>query len=163
MDTSKILPMDRLPERELAEAFALSNARGAELLERLGDFNVWKGDLAAMRDDEPRVPRDVHTEKMPEQESRNLVDTLVLARAIELLQPICRAALSSVYAHRAGAGSVAAELDTSPENAERMVTNCEKRLLQIYETLIPGTGESRAVPNWVSEREHAAVGGTRRR
>src|SRR6185369_3455319 len=127
------------------------------------DFNVWKGDLAAMRDDEPRVPRDVHTEKMPEQESRNLVDTLTLARAIELLQPICRAALSSVYVHQAGAGAVATELDTSPENAERMVTTCEKRLLQIYESLVETSDESRVVPDWVSEREHVVAGGTRGR
>ena len=149
--------MKRLPERGVAEAFALSNARGAELLERLGDFNVWSGDLPTMRNDEPRAPSDT-VERMSERESRNLVDTLVLARAIELLQPICRAALSSVYAHQAGTGSVATELDTSPENAEQMVTTCEKRLLQIYESLIETSDESRAVPNWVSEREHVAVG-----
>lgn len=134
--------MERLPERQLVEAFELSSARGAELLERLGGFNVWNGDLAAMRADEPQAPRDENAET-PTQESRNLVDTLMLARAIELLQPICRAALSSVYAHRAGAGAVATELDTSPENAKRLVTNCEKRLLEIYESLGQDSGESR--------------------
>jgi len=154
--------MKRLSERQLIEAFALSSARGAELLERLGDFNVWTGDLAAMRNDEPRAAADAE-EKLPEPESCNLVDVLLLARAIELLQPICRAALSSVYARHAGAGSVATELDTSPENAERMVTTCEKRLLQIYESLVETSDESRAVPDWVSEREHVAVGGTRGR
>jgi len=49
--------VERLLERELIEAFALSGARGAELLERLGDFNVWSGDLATMRGDEPRGAR----------------------------------------------------------------------------------------------------------
>jgi hypothetical protein len=155
--------MKRLPEGELVEAFALSSARGAELLERLGGFNVWSGDLAAMRNDEPHVRRDVNAEETPELEAYNLVDTLVLARAIEILQPICRAALSSIYAHRSGTGSVATELDTSPENAERLVTNCEKRLLEIYESLVQSSGDSRAVPNWVSEREHVAVSGIRRR
>ena len=42
------------PDEVVTEAFALSRARGAELLARLGDFNVWHGDLAAMRGDEPR-------------------------------------------------------------------------------------------------------------
>ena len=154
---------ERLLERELIEAFALSGARGAELLERLGDFNVWSGDLATMRGDEPRGARDVKVEKTAEQESRNLVDTLVLARAIELLQPICRAALSSFYVHHAEPGSVAKELETSPENAERLLTNCEKRLLEIYESLARVSDQPGAVPDWVSEREHVAVGGTRRR
>src|SRR4051794_6023739 len=159
---SRILLMKRLSERQLFEAFALSSARGAELLERLGGFNVWTGDLAAMRKDEPGAASDAEDE-LPERESCDLVDTLVLARAIELLQPICRAALASVYAHQPGAGSVATELDTTPENAERLVTTCEKRLLQIYESLMETSDESGAVPEWVSEREHVAVGGTRGR
>jgi hypothetical protein len=150
--------MERLLERELVEAFALSRARGAELLERLGDFNVWNGDLATMRDDEPQGPREVKVEKTPEHESRKLVDALLLARAIELLQPTCRAALSSTYAHPADTG-----FTRLPEDEERLVTNCQNQLLEIYESLVQSSGESRAVPNWVSERERVAAGGTRRR
>jgi len=130
--------MMRLPKGVVAEAFALSSARGADLLARLGEFNVWRGDLAQMRGDEPRLA------KLEENtESSVPRDALVLAHAIELLQPACRAALSAVYAKNGDADSLANELDTDPENSHRIVSNCEEQLQDIYDSLSETASGSR--------------------
>lgn len=141
--------MKPLPDRIAANAFALSSARGAELLAHLGDFNVWLGDLATMRDDDPRT---VVTEDEPtaaQLRMRDFLETLVLARAIELLQPDCRAALSVVYSER--------KLTESPRDLD-----CEKRLLEIYDSLKASEQDETTVPQWLSEREHALWGHGRR-
>jgi len=150
----KILSMTTLPDQIVAEAFALSSARGADLLARLGDFQVWRGDLATMRGDNPRPHTTEDEPPVARPEMRAFLDTLVLARAIELLQPDCRATLSAVYAERKAAGSPAA---TQP-----ILTNCEKRLLEIYDSLKSTAQDETMVPEWVSEREHAAVGNSGR-
>src|SRR5687768_6693299 len=111
--------MKTLPATIVAEAFALSNARGADLLVRLGAFGVWRGDLSAMRGDDPPVPQTTDPAASPTTPS--LVDTLVLSRAIELLPPTCRAALAAVYL----------EHGHPDANAAR----CEQRLLEIYDSL----------------------------
>ena len=154
--------MKRLPESAVAEAFALSNARGAELLARLGAFRVWHGDLATMRGDHPRTSA---SEPVSDVLAASTVvpDTIVLARAIELLQPVCRAALLSVYAERKDSAALAADLDTDPAYAQKILTKCEQRLLEIYDSLIESTTDTAAIPHWVSEREQAAAGGGRRR
>lgn len=153
--------MKRLPESAVAEAFALSNARGAELLVRLGAFRVWRGDLATMRGDDPRIPAaDDESEAPPT--APVFLDTIVLARAIEQLQPICRATLGSVYAERKDPATLAADLDTDPAYAQKILTNCERRLLEIYDSLIESATDTAAIPQWVSEREAAAAGGRRR-
>jgi len=155
--------MKTLPEKIVSEAFALSNSRGAELLARLGEFNVWNGDLATMRGDSPRAS---DTPEEPVSTRRTIgvfLDTLLLARAIELLPPVCRAALSAVHAERKGKASLATELDTQPTDAQRITANCEKRLLEIYDSLTTSAANEGTVPQWVSEREHAAVGGSRTR
>ena len=154
--------MKTLPDKLVAEAFALSNARGAELLARLGEFDVWRGDLASMRGDEPRQPEADEQQDSPPT-LRIFLDTLVLARAIELLQPVCRAALAATYAETKDPASLAAELDTSTEYAQRMVATCERRLLEIYDALTTSEQDQTRMPEWVSEREHAAAGGSRRR
>ena len=151
--------MKTLPENIVAEAFALSSARGADLLARLGSFKVWQGDLATMRGDHPREPAP-DGEPESAQPIPGFVDALVLARAIERLQPVCRAALAAVYAGHKDAGSLAADLDTDAAYAEKIMSNCEQRLLEIYHSLAK---DSATVPQWVSEREHAAVSGGRRR
>jgi len=155
--------MRTLPEHTVAEAFALSSARGADLLARLGSFRVWHGDLATMRGDDPRGPM---SNDRPEAARPMTVflDTLVLARAIERLSPVCRAALAAVYAEHKDAASLAADLDTEPAHAERIMSNCEQRLLEIYDALAKDSpGDPATVPEWVSELEHAAAGGSRRR
>jgi hypothetical protein len=144
--------MKKLPEQLVSEAFALSNARGADLLARLGGFNVWRGDLATMRGDHPRGPA---PDEAPEasRPTEAFLDALVLARAIERLQPACRAALAAVYAEHRDPASLAADL-----------SDCEQRLLEIYDALAKEpAGESPALPQWVSELEHAGTGGSRQR
>jgi hypothetical protein len=115
-----------------------------------------------MRRDDPRAPIGDEPEVMPPM--RGFFDTLVLARAIELLPPVCRAALSAVYAEHKDPASLAADLDTDPAYARKFVTNCEQRLFEIYDALATVSPHDEAtVPQWVSEREHAAAGSSRRR
>jgi len=151
--------MKKLPAEVVAEAFALSGARGADLLARLADFGVWRGDLSAMRGDDPHepMPAEAHDATRP---IGDFFDALLLAGAIERLQPVCRAALAAVYAERKDTAALAADLDTDSAHASRIVSNCEQHLLEIYDSLAK---ESASVPRWVSELEHAGVGGNRRR
>lgn len=163
-DASRISSMETLPEQIVAEAFALSNARGADLLVRLGTFRVWQGDLATMRGDDPRGSNASDEAEEAASARDVLLDTLVLAKAIELLQPICRAALAAVYVERKDSSSLAADLDTEPAYAQRIMTNCEQRLLEIYDSLAKSSpADAATIPEWVLEREHAAAGGSRRR
>jgi hypothetical protein len=117
--------MRTLPPETVAEAFALSNSRGAELLARLGHFNVWRGDLATMRGDNPQAARSQESTPTPS------VDGLLLVRAIELLPPSCRAALSAAYAEQG-----------KPQDGQR-IASCEKQLLDIYDSLAAAGSRSR--------------------
>jgi hypothetical protein len=154
--------MKQLPRSAVTEAFALSNARGAELLARLGTYRVWRGDLATMRNDNPRMTAPADESGAPS-ETGVLLDTIVLARAIELLQPVCRAALWSVYAEQKDSAALAADLETDPAYAQRILTRCEQRLLEIYDSLSEDATETATMPQWVSEREKAAAAAGRRR
>jgi len=136
--------MTTLPPETVAEAFALSSARGADLLVRLGAFNVWRGDLATMRGDDPRATVETPEPEPEEDRMNRLFDTLTLARAIELLQPVCRAALATVYVEHKDAASLAADLDTDARSAQSIVTRCEARLLEIYHSLVEASPEDLA-------------------
>jgi len=156
--------MKRIPDEAVAEAFALSRARGAELLVRLGDFDVWRGDLTLMRSDSSRREQPDDEAARATTEGRLFADSLVLARAIELLPPVCRAALSAAYASGEEATSSAGELDTDPAHVERILADCRERLGEIYETLACDTTHGEVtIPEWVAEREHASAGDSRRR
>jgi hypothetical protein len=138
-------------EDVITEAFALSRARGAALLARLGDFNVWQGDLAAMRRDSP--PADPGRAPSKREPVAPLSETLLMARAIELLQPDCRTVLSRLYGGADDAGG-------KPSNDT--AANCRNRLLEIYMSLQSRSGEL-TTPEWVAEREHAALAHGRHR
>lgn len=156
--------MKALPEQMIADAFVLSQARGADLLVHLGAFNVWRGDLATMRGDNPRAAEATTQTEAVAAPNHALAETLLLARAIEVLPGICRAALSAVYADRKKPASLAVDLDTEPADAQRIVSNCEQRLFDIYQSLANRTpADAATVPEWMSEREHAAGGSNRRR
>ena len=99
----------------IQEAFALSEARGAALLSALGNYNVWHGDLAEMRDDSPRVRR---TEQIAATSAR-FADVVLLSRTLGLLDPDCKAALSAN-----GRGM----------NRERAI-GCKRRLIELYSEL----------------------------
>lgn len=149
----RIVSMKTLPESIVAGAFELSSARGADLLARLGEFDVWRGDLAVMREDEPRSVRTTREPRTPERTSPGLLDTLVLARAIELLDPMCRAALSKIYTLPSERNSPSATISD---------VDCENRLLEIYDSLTHESADGEAtVP--ITQREDAAGRGSRRR
>lgn len=132
-DPSRIDRMSKLSAQTIADAFALSTARGADLLAQLGDFGVWRGDLSAMRGDEPRDPAQTETDAVPT--TSNFSDTLLVVRALELLQPACREALRAAHIDHRQPASSAAVVDTDPEHAQRIAA-CEERLVEIYESLV---------------------------
>jgi hypothetical protein len=116
--------MNTLSADAIAEAFALSNARGADLLLHLGNFGVWRGDLAAMRGDDPRAT-DVKTESGTAPSGADFQETFLLAKALDLLTPECRSVLTAAYAEQ-----------RSGSTADRVTRGCERRLLEIYESLL---------------------------
>lgn len=125
----RIEAMDDSWESAIAEALAFSNARGADLLVRLGEFDVWRGDLATMRGDEPRSPVDDGETEAREPSTPRRPNVLVLARAIEELEPACRELLSRIYAlHH--------DRNAMSRPAHRLVGDCEKRLFAAYESLM---------------------------
>jgi hypothetical protein len=158
------MPMEKLPGPIVAEAFALSRSRGADLLVRLGDFDVWRGDLSEMRGDSPRSLQTPADTSAAPTNTTFFFDTLIMARALELLQPVCRAALSALYLDHKDAQPLADDLDTWPEQAEKLIANCEKRLLEAYVAL-KAAGTNAPTPEWAVERELAAAAssGQRRR
>jgi hypothetical protein len=146
--------MDRLSGSEIAGAFALSEARGADLLVALAGSNVWRGNLSAMRGDEP------HSENRDEQGELNndVIDTLLLARAIEILPPGCRSALATTYAKREDIRASQVIRDSGFEGAK--VMECVERLHEIFSSLHT-SDPMEQVPSWVFERENTADGGHR--
>src|SRR5947209_4348475 len=115
--------MKELPTSVVAEAFALSRERGADLLVRLGDFDVWRGDLNEMRGDSPATSQTVPDMNPSSATTNFFVDTLIMSRALELLQPVCRAALAALYLDDKDSAGLARDLDTGKEHAERLITN----------------------------------------
>jgi hypothetical protein len=154
----------KVPEAVIREAFALSRARGAELLTRLGDFDVWRGDLSEMRGDSPRSAPGGTAQDHSAERTHFLFDTLAMARAIEKLRPLCRDTLSAVYEHPKDTANLSRELETHEGDADEIATNCEKRLVEIYAALKDGSADDPlTTPDWITEREHAAAAGDRRR
>jgi hypothetical protein len=126
----------------IRQAFALSRARGAGLLSLLGEFDVWHGNLAEMRDDSATM--DVTRNEPTATTSKALADVLLVARAIEILDDRCRTALSNAY-----------ELGEGAPERERL-TACKRRLAEISAEL-ESHAAGPAIPDWVAEREHAAL------
>jgi len=141
----------------IRQAFRLSSARGAELLALLGDFDVWRGDLAAMREDSPRIEQTAARADAPS-DTRLLVSVLLMARAIEILDAECRTSLAKIYDRhdRISANSTSDSVATDAA--------CRGRLIEIY-TALQTHAAGAGTPEWISEREHAAPAssGSRRR
>jgi len=73
-----------------------------------------------MRGDMPRASGQEPVRELPNSDA--MTDALLMARAIELVQPTCRAALAAAY--------------DSPEDAGNAdVLDCRKQLLDIYVSL----------------------------
>ena len=81
-------------------AFQLPKTSGVELLLRLGECDVWRGDLGEMRDDRPRRKL-VSAGSAPtaEQTTRaeQLYEALFFRQALDYLQPRCRETLYLRY------------------------------------------------------------------
>jgi hypothetical protein len=103
--------MQTLSRELIAEAVALANAKGADLLVQLGNFGVWHGELATMRGDDPRTTRS-NTEAASH--GADFQEAFVVAKAIELLTADCRSAFA----------------------AGHMPPECMRRLGEIYESLV---------------------------
>jgi|GEM_PF-5746740 len=92
-----------------------------------------------------------------------LHETLLTARALERLPPVCRAALSAIYEEGKDISDLAADLDMAADEAERLAATCRGRLRELYDSLkAEGRPEGEAAPDWVAQREHAVVGSGRR-
>lgn len=135
-----------LSEELIRQAFALSRARGAGLLSLLGEFDVWHGDLTEMRGDSLTADKAATRDEPKAPISNDLADILLIARAIEVLDDSCRMALSNVYELNKGADS---------SDQERL-TACKRRLAEISSE-IESHASGPAIPDWIAEREHAAL------
>jgi hypothetical protein len=147
--------VEKFSRKEIADAFALSHARGADLLVAIAGAHVWRGDLSAMRDDVPHR-EDSDEEHAPPQDEA--IDTLLLARAVEMLPPDCRSALTDAYAKRNSIPAGQMIRDGGIEGVS--VTRCEERLTEILASL-RASDAMEQVPRWVLARENAAIGGHR--
>lgn len=143
-----------IPEEVIRQAFALSQARGVQLLSLLGSFDVWRGDLAEMRDDSPRTEEKNGPEQPTVANGGTLAEVLLMSRAIEILDSDCRTALSKAYEVAQGMP------DNKPsreDTAEReRASACKRRLVELYAQLQQQTTGS-SPPAWVAEREHAII------
>jgi hypothetical protein len=116
----------------IADAFELRGQKGSDLLSRMGRFDLWRGDLAAMRGDTPATPakdrdNDVNADRF--------LQTLAVSRALNELEPRCATVVRLVYSERSDLGHVASELDTSLRYAETLVRNCTQRLFEVAKNL----------------------------
>jgi hypothetical protein len=142
--------MRKLSAKEIADAFALSRARGADLLVSLAGAHVWQGSLSAMRSDDPRVPESDVEDGGP---NTDVIDVVLLSRAIEILSPSCRSALESTYA-RPAFGSVIRDGGADG----RTITKCEEHLREIVASL-ETSDVTEQVPKWVLARENGQNAG----
>jgi hypothetical protein len=143
-------------EELIRQAFALSHARGADLLLLLGNFDVWHGDLAEMRGDSPRAEQAASAHPVITNRS-HLADVLLMSRAIEALDADCRTALMTLYGARDGSPDAAPDRETNHDSSNHQrVSTCRSRLVAAYAELQKQT-TGPATPEWVAEREHAAV------
>jgi hypothetical protein len=109
-------------------AFVLPGESGVDLLLRLGTYDVWRGDLAAMRDD---VPRAAATESVSPPTADNvagaerLYDALRMKKALAYLQPRCLETLRLRYLE-------GRDVD------EKLVANCRRRSYEIMNNIDGG-------------------------
>lgn len=108
-----------------------------------------------MRDDDPRREDSDEENAPPERET---IDTLLLARAVEMLPPDCRSALADAYAKRNTIAS--GQMIRDGGIAGINVARCEERLTEIFSSLQTSDAMDQ-VPRWVLARENGVIGGHR--
>jgi DNA-directed RNA polymerase specialized sigma24 family protein len=121
----------------IALAFDLPAEPGVDLLLRLGTLDLWRGDLAAMRDDRPQPESEGASAPAPESvaSAEILYAAVLVRRAIAYLQPRCREALFLRYRQGRDYPSIAKELGGTVPDAEQMVHTCLARAQEIARTL----------------------------
>jgi DNA-directed RNA polymerase specialized sigma24 family protein len=112
----------------LVDAFALTETRGVALLESLGRFDVWRGNLDEMRGD-PGAP--ASSEEAHRDVDEYFHRAAVVHKALGYLQPRCQQTLRLTYVNQTPAVELAQALQTTPTYAETLVENCTQRLLEV--------------------------------
>lgn len=107
-----------------------------------------------MRDDDPRSEEADVVDRAP---NEDVLDTLLLARALELLAEPCHSALATAYAKRYEISSHQIIRDGGSDDVTR---KCEERLRDIAASLRASDTDEQ-VPKWVFARENGANGGHR--
>ena len=114
-------------------AFDLPEQPGVDLLLRLGALDLWRGDLAAMRNDTP--PATAENQPKPAEQSiagaERLYAGVLMRRALDDLQPRCRKTLFLKYVEGRDSTFIARELGCSLQNADELVLTCRRRAYEI--------------------------------
>jgi hypothetical protein len=141
-------------DQAIADALAFSQARGAELLVLLGDFDVWRGDLAEMRGDSPRTSRTPDATEVAGSDNR-LTHALMMMKAAELL------AGRLPSAGKTDVEILTTALHAQSADADENAREYQARLIQIYEQLRDTDDESAVTPEWI--KNAATMGSASRR
>jgi hypothetical protein len=116
----------------ITAAYELRGKEGSALLSGMGPFDLWRGNLAAMRDDSPTAP----VTKVGESgDPDRFLQTLAVSRSFEYLPPRCEAVIRLVYFEGRDTLQVAQELETTFRYAEKLVDTCTRRLLDVSENI----------------------------
>jgi hypothetical protein len=136
----------------IAAAYELRGKEGSALLSGMGLFDLWRGNLAAMRGDSPTAP----VTKVGEAgDADRFLQALAVSRSFEYLPPRCEAVIRLVYFEGRDTLQVAQELETTFRYAEKLVDTCTRRLFEISENVYrelvqppdePMSNEERAEP-----------------
>jgi len=119
----------------IARAFELRNGRGVALLASLGRFDVWRGDLAAMRGDAGRPEHGTSTGETAGRANGDLETVLAMSLGLRYLQPRCHDALYLTFVEKRDHAYLARALETTPRYAEKLVENCVHRLKEIVSNI----------------------------
>ena len=113
----------------IADAFELANARGSTLLEALGRFDLWRGDLGSMRGDP--ASQQTTSEQPSSDAASRLHRATMLSQSLRYLPSRCREALEMTFGDHRSVTEVARSLETTPRDAEALLANCTDRLFEI--------------------------------
>jgi hypothetical protein len=118
-------------------AFDLPPNLGVDLLLRLGTLDLWRGDLAAMRED---VPRSEPSPALPPAvealtAAEKLYAVVLMHTALKYLEPECRKTLLLRYRERRDVRSIAKELGCTARYAETLIQTCRERAGEIARML----------------------------
>jgi hypothetical protein len=118
--------------RVIAEAYAVRNRTGSDLLFSMGLFDLWRGNLAEMRGDVPQDPTPMDADAA---DADRFLQTLAVSRSLEYLDPRCEEVIRLTYVEGRSAQQVAEVIETTSRYAEKRVPYCTLRLFEIAEKI----------------------------